>query len=280
MRTTRSLVLIQLIRHALPIAALCCVPVIKWNEWWWHIPRRELLPAVLLIGAYGLSALFVAMFVRKRGFTAAARATAITLSVFAICLFGLLLLRITAPRYVLLPVFLAAVILVPLSAAGARLQRLGWGVSILAAVVAVIFTLRAAAFHEAAQVNVERTYAKSAFYSLQIASRTGLIPEPATRGGGLDLIGDRVLLGTGDGRLYLLDFDEAGGSVAMEELPTRVPSNREEFAAAFGGSSRSPKRAVDWTERGAPRVQTWRFRVADVIAQQRPDGIRMYASHH
>ena len=74
MRTTRSLVLSQLIRHALPILALCCLPVIKWNDWWWHIARRELLPAVLLIGAYGLSALLVAMFVRKHGFTAAARA--------------------------------------------------------------------------------------------------------------------------------------------------------------------------------------------------------------
>jgi hypothetical protein len=89
-----------------------------------------------------------------------------------------------------------------------------------------------------------------------------------------------MLLGTGDGHLYLLNASASEPTVAVEELPQIVPSNREEFAAAFGGSSRSPTRAVDWTEKGPPKVQTWRFRVADVIAQVLGDRTRIYASHH
>lgn len=49
---------------------------------------------------------------------------------------------------------------------------------------------------------------------------------------------------------------------------------------AFGGSSRSPTRSADWTEKGPPRVQTWRFRVADVIAQENGSSVRIFASHH
>ena len=48
----------------------------------------------------------------------------------------------------------------------------------------------------------------------------------------------------------------------------RVPANREEFAAAFHGSATAPRLATGYIEH-TPEVQTWRFRVADVISAGR-----------
>lgn len=113
---------------------------------------------------------------------------------------------------------------------------------------------------------------------LRLVSHTGLVPKPATRGGGLDRLGGQVLLGSGDGMLYLLTT--AGDELKAERLPTHVPLNREEFAAAFGGSAVAPGRSAGYSDAGPPRVQTWRFRVADVIARVDGDSLRIFASHH
>jgi cytochrome c2 len=104
-----------------------------------------------------------------------------------------------------------------------------------------------------------------------------VIAHPATRGGGLDALDDRLLLGTGDGHLYTVRV--AGDDVQAHELQLRVPANREEFAKAFGGSASAPPLGRGWKEQ-APEVQTWRFRVADVIAQVDGDRLRIFASHH
>lgn len=247
---------------------------------WWDIPLRHLLPVALLIGAYALSALLVMFTQNEGGRRTSINAALITLSVFALCLFGFLLLEIEAPRYLLLPTFLAAILFIPLSVNTSAAHRVIWALPVLAVVTALGGLIRSVVLYEPPQQTSERTFVKSAFYSLQVTRHAGLIPMPATRGGGLDKLGDAVLLGTGDGHLYLLHPSASDASLRVEELPQIVPSNREEFAAAFGGSSRSPTRAVDWTEKGEPKVQTWRFRVADVIAQPLGATTRIYASHH
>src|SRR5690606_31805152 len=157
-------------------------------------------------------------------------------------------------------------------------SRASWGVCALAAAAAFGFTVRSVASHDPLRASVQRSYVKTAFYSLEVASHEKLIPVPATRGGGLDRLGDRVLLGTGDGHLYSLDLRSE--KIEVEPLPTIVPSNREEFANAFGGPARSPTRFIEWSEAGPPRVQTWRFRVADVIARPRGERVQLIASHH
>src|SRR5690606_5095999 len=124
------------------------------------------------------------------------------------------------------------------------------------------------------------SYLRTAFYTVQATSYEGFVPAPATRGGGLDRIGDRVLLGTGDGYLYLVDVPADTTEPKVQRLPTRVPHNRDEFAAAFGGSATAPERSADYSEAGPPRVQTWRFRVADVIARPTGGQVHIFASHH
>src|SRR5262249_3336686 len=118
-------------------------------------------------------------------------------------------------------------------------------------------------------------------YPLHATIREGWIPEPATRGGALSSLGDhRVLLGTGDGHLYVIDAPAKPDGFKVHELATVVPANRAEFAKAFGGSSRQPKLSKDWRGLGPPAVQTWRFRVADVMAAIDGDNVRIFASHH
>jgi cytochrome c2 len=270
----------HLLWHALVIVALACLPAIKWNAMWWDIPLRQLLPAALLIGTYAVSALLVMLTQREGGRRAMIHAGLITLSVFALCLFGFLILNIEAPRYLLLPIFFAAILLIPLSVNASAAHRMVWALPVLAILTAFGGIVRSVFLYEPPKQIAQRTYIKSAFYSLQVTQLQGLVPMPATRGGGLDQIGDAVLLGTGDGHLYLLHPSATDASMRVEELPQVVPSNREEFAAAFGGSARSPTKAVDWTEKGEPRVQTWRFRVADVIAQSLGETTRIFASHH
>src|SRR5690606_15439397 len=117
----------------------------------------------------------------------------------------------------------------------------------------------------------------SALYNLRVLSNQGALPAPATRGGGLDKLGDEVLLGVGDGTFYALNV-APDGAVQARKLPLRAPLDREEFASAFGGSARQPKLSAEW--RQSKGIQTWRFRVADVVTQTDGDALRIFASHH
>jgi cytochrome c2 len=266
--------------HGLAIVALVCLPAIKFGEPWWAISRRQWIPASILIGAYLLSAVLVARFVRETGRRAAGQALLTTLGVFALCLFVLLSFRIETPRYLLLPTFVAAAVLIPGAQLGWRTRRVGCLTPFLASLVALLFMVRAVAFQPVGEPKREQWFLKTAFYGLQVTAFERMIPMPATRGGGFARLGSRLLLGTGDGHLYLLDVPRGESSVRAIELPTVVPANREAFAAAFGGSARAPRRAIEWTEQGPPRVQTWRFRVADIAVQERAGRARLYASHH
>src|SRR5688572_14549664 len=113
MRSFSRPLLLQLACHAVTGLLLLCLPVFKWKVPWWDLPRSELLPLVVLLGAYGVSALAVIAFVPADGLRSARRALAITLSIFSVALLLLLLARWNLPRYLLLPVFAAATVVSP-----------------------------------------------------------------------------------------------------------------------------------------------------------------------
>jgi glucose/arabinose dehydrogenase len=256
------------------------LPVYKYAEPWWRLPggqRPALAIACVAFGAACLAALF---FEREQSWLAVRRTLIRSLAILALFLLAVLLLGRDIPRYLLVGLCACAVLVVPWSVspmARSRLAIIAFGV--LAAVFAVggFVQLQAASDQ---QPVTQTSLLKTAFYTLQATSREGWVPTPATRGGGLDRFGDRVLLGTGDGSLYLLDIPHGRDAMKVEALKTRVPNNRDEFAAAFGGSSRAPVRSSGYSEAGAPRVQTWRFRVADVITRTHGDSIQLFASHH
>jgi cytochrome c2 len=268
--------LLQLAWHVLAILIFLFLPVLKWKAPWWEMPRRQLLGVALLIAGYVVAALAVMVFARPGTPRAFSRALGFALGTFALFMLALLLAQINTPRYLLLPVFVAVVALAPLAIAPRAPQLVGIG-ALAVALLAVAGLGRTAFAPPKKRAQVAVSDVKTAFYVLRVRSHEGAVEVPATRGCGLDRLDDRVLLGTGDGSLYTLRV--AGDDLQANRLALRVPANREEFAAAFQGSATSPRLAGGYAEK-APGVQTWRFRVADVIAQVDGDVVRIFASHH
>jgi cytochrome c2 len=277
MRSTRRPLLYQLAWLILVILVLLCLPVIHWRVPWWELPRGEVRAIIVLLVAYGVTALGVMLFARPGLPRAFSRGLALALSVFGLFLLGLLLNRVAAPRYLLLPMFVAVLALAPFAVAPRTWQIAGIGMLSLVLLAVAALDARVVFAQHKAQVKIATTDVKTAFYALRVRSHEGLVAVPATRGGGIDHLGDRILLGTGDGHLYTLRV--AGDDLQAHALAVRVPANREEFAAAFNGSAVAPQIASNFVE-SSPEVQTWRFRVADVIAQVDGDAVHVFASHH
>jgi cytochrome c2 len=268
----------QVAWHILAMVALACLPLLKFQAFWWSLEPHKQLAVLLILGAYATSALAVVLLVKGEGWRAAGSALVITLTIFGLALPVLVLALDDVPRYLLLPVFLAAVVLIPLSVVDPAIVRAGVVVLALGAIGAPALGYREIANPHRGASTTEFVVT-TAFYALRVVDRDGQIPMPATRGGGLAHIGKRVLLGTGDGTLYLVTPGK-GDELTIEALPTRVPANRKEFAEALDGSSRAPTRSVEYSEAGKPRAQTWRFRVTDVITRTSDSEVRIYAAHH
>jgi aldose sugar dehydrogenase len=268
--------------HALAVPILLTLPILKFEVLWWALPRRDLLVFAVLLGGYLVSAVAALVLVRSPGLKAFMGAATITLAVFSVLMVALLLSQDHVSRFLLVTMVAASVVLVPLSVALPARRR-----EMIALCVGALVFASLAAF-KVTRSNSQPTAAtesliKSAFYSVRAVSHTGLIPRPATRGGGLAMVGKDVLLGTGDGHLYVLRLAPDSDVLNVEELPTHVPANREEFAAAFGGSAHAPRRSSEYGLSGLagpPRVQTWRFRIADVITHRHDDRLQIIASHH
>lgn len=261
-------------------SALLLLPVLKNAELWGALPRQAKLALLIALGAFGASCLLSLLMDRGVSWSIAQRALLRSFAILGVFLFAAAAVSITLPRYLLLPLAGLLALIVPLSAS--PVARRGWALGALAVLVGGMAVYALGHIDSIAEVErkTHDAYFSTAFYPLHATIREGWIREPATRGGGLHPLDDRVLLGTGDGHLYVIDVPEDRNGFKVEELPTVVPLNREEFAAAFGGSSRSPKYSRDWKETGPPKVQTWRFRVADVIAAVDGDRVRIFASHH
>lgn len=277
MRPSGRPLLFQLAWHVLAILVFLCLPVVRWKVPWWELPRGEIRAVGLLLLGYVTAALAVMIFARPGTPRAFGRGLALALSLFGSFVLGLVLMRLEAPRYLLLPVFLAIVVLAPFVVAPRTAQLVGIGVLAVVLIGVTALSLQVAPAQQKVKSQIATTTVKTAFYALRVRSHEGAVATPATRGGGLDHLGDRILLGTGDGQLYTLRV--AGDDLRAHPLAVRVPANREEFAAAFNGSAVAPRLASNFVE-NEPEVQTWRFRVADVIAQVDGDTVHIFASHH
>src|ERR1044072_5872793 len=251
MRIPGRPLLFHLAWHVLAILLFLFLPVLKWKAPWWDLPRKELLAVAVLIAGYATAALAVMVFARPGTPRAFSRALALALGSFGLFLLFLLLTRLNVPRNVLLPVFLGVAALAPLVVAPRVAQILGIGVLAIALLGIAVAGGRVAFAPPKKAAKVVASDVKTAFYVLRVRSHEGLVGVPATRGGGLDQLGDRILLGTGDGSLYTLRV--AGDDVQAHRLSLRVPANREEFAAAFKGSANAPRLASAYSE-DAPEV--------------------------
>ena len=256
------------------------LPVLRYSEHWWQLPREQKIGAVFVAITFGAAALLALIFEREQSWQGALRTSVRGLAVLGFSLLAMDLVGKEVPRYLLIPLFIAIAGIIPLAVSPIARSRMPAALLAIVAVGVASYALSHVRGEKVRDQVVKDSYLRSAFYTVQATSREGFVPSPATRGGGLERLGDRVLLSTGDGYLYLLDIPQGNGAPKIEKLATRVPHNRDEFAAAFGGSATAPTRSSEYSEAGPPRVQTWRFRVADVIARQEGDRIRLFASHH
>ncbi|HEY7641812.1 MAG TPA: PQQ-dependent sugar dehydrogenase [Steroidobacteraceae bacterium] len=277
MRLSGRPVLLQLVSHVLTILIFLCLPLLNWKAAWWELPRHEVFAIAVLLVGYLSAALATMVFTRAGTRRAFVGATALAFSIFGLFLLPLLLKHLDAPLYLLIPVLFAITVLAPLAMAPRVAQLAGVAVLAVGLLAVGAYGGRVVFAHSQPTAKVVTSTVETAFYVLRVRSHEGLIAPPATRGGGLDRLADRLLLGTGDGHLYTLRV--AGDDIEARELQIRVPANRDEFARAFNGSATAPVLAYGYREH-EPQVQTWRFRVADVIAQIAGDSVRIFASHH
>lgn len=115
-----------------------------------------------------------------------------------------------------------------------------------------------------ADPSVHRSHVGSALYELEITSYRHVVPEPFTQQGGITQFGQRYALATGDGDVFIFDRPQGTEELQLRQVSPKVPLNSDAFAAAM---------------KDLPVSLNW-FRVADVLAQPTPRGIRLFAVHH
>ena len=273
--------------HLLALVLLATLPRYLMQVPFWSLAGGELNPFIILLAGYALCA--------AGSMVAAARGRQVRLGplllsivgVFGlICLF-FLLKRTQSSRAVLLGVFLGSLVLIPASLHWRRLRSASIGLLALVALGAVIFSVvRPPSRENARQLKPTRetSVIKTAFYNLHDVTYKNYIPEPAVRGGGMAKVGNRILLGTGDGYLYLLDWSGGQDALKVQKLPYRVPLNGDEFAADTTGKPWHKPLASDQKsyigEDAGDEVITWWFRVAGILVQNLGDNVRVYASHY
>jgi cytochrome c2 len=247
----------------------------------WRVPKRQLLPLAVLLAAFGIASL-AAWFLSLGPRRSMERVALATAGVFGLAFLGLAVISKVHPSPALVvTVAVLGMILVP----AFYLLTSRWRAPAAAALGALAMVSFALASVEHTSIErelhapkVEETFIKSSLYTLSETHYRGYVPKPVVRGGGLELIGDHYLLGTGDGSLYLLDLGSDSSALRVKRLPYRVPVNGEQFAEDVGGVYAEP---ANWgAAKKAGIVQTWRFRVGDILTRQVGSKLQVFATHH
>jgi cytochrome c2 len=119
----------------------------------------------------------------------------------------------------------------------------------------------------------------TALYPVELETYDNPVPKSVVRGGAIAVVGDRYLLATGDGRLYVFAWPAGGKLEKPRLLPYRVPFNPDEFTQdshTNWDESYANEEAAD----DIKGVQVWQFRVADVLVKSNANRVRVFASHH
>jgi glucose/arabinose dehydrogenase len=119
----------------------------------------------------------------------------------------------------------------------------------------------------------------TALYTVQLETYANPVPKSFVRGGALAVVGDRYLLATGDGHLYVFGWPAGGKLVKPRLLPNRVPFNPQQFildSHTHWDESIANTSAAD----DMKGVQTWQFRVADVLVKEDGERLQVFVSHH
>ncbi len=277
--------LLLLLWHAAAVACMAMLlPALKFHVPVWVLKPSELSGLEIVLGAYGACALASVGCVLLGVEISAGRLFAGVLGFFSLVFLYLLWVRSDATRLSIIAVFVAALTLIPLAS---RLARLLLPVLIVLIAVAAGTAMWGMKKSDRPAGTVDPQFRTAlihtGFYNLKTEFYEHYIPEPAVRGGGLSRIDDQYLLATGDGFLYVLNWDPKA-ALHVRTLPFRVPLNGDEFAKdTTGGPWRKPNDndALSLAgEDAGTQVIAWWFRVAGLYVQQIGEQVRIFTSHY
>ena len=274
--SARQLVLWYACARALAVV----LPSAKFGAPLWQLPHREVLSALILIGAFVVSAVVPGIALLRGAPLSRAAMVVTTLAVFGVVFFALLFTGDAASKTVMLALFALSLVLLPVSFGPRGLDpRAVYVVATLIVVMLIASYYVAHKPRPQPKATRQESTLHTAFYNLRVSSYAGQIPMPLVRGGGITPLGDEFLLGTGDGHLYVFSLPKGSTALSIRPLSYRVPANGEEFSASVGLPYGEPSATFSDTAPGE-QIQTWRFRVADVLARERGDHFEIFASHH
>lgn len=284
--------------YATSLALLLVLAAWKFGSPLWLVPRNQLLPLGCLAAAFVLSASAAVLRPALRDW-GVRRLVVFTIAVFGLVFLGLIVTKSDFSRAITLTVFASSLVLVPAPflVGDSRLRRSAAIGAMLAVTVAGAFASR---FVE--QVDLQETanvalrplidnllpehssaLIKTEFYNLDVESYARAFPKSAVHGGALAPIGDRYLLLTGDGHLYVFAWEAATGHLSIKTLPQRVPINGDAFSAAAG---RAWADHDDYLPQEAQRVEAghevfnaeW-FRTYGLLVQEVGPNARIFVSY-
>jgi cytochrome c2 len=283
MKDLRPSVGFLIVWHSLVEALLFVVADLRVaGPGFWSDRPEEFLASVSLLGAYlamALVSIVAAAVGRPLRFVTVA---IISASTFGVALFALLLLAPTPPysRALLIVLVALGVVLATASALAQRARSISIGVLAVCAVAAVALDLHGTSGLAKIPAMTDSTNAvATALYPVELDTYDNSVPKSVVRGGAIAVVGDRYLLATGDGRLYVFAWPAGGKLEKPRLLPNRVPFNPDEFTQdshAHWDESYANQDAAD----DIKGVQVWQFRVADVLVKASSDRVRVFASHH
>ena len=169
-----------------------------------------------------------------------------------------------------------AVVGLRLPPSGASVRRYPfWTLPALAAVILALVGIRAlipgpngdaarpVAGAPASEPDIRRSVS-SAYYTFTLTLHTALVPPPDRRraGGSLAPLGDGFLLVTATGEFYRLSWEPGANALRSDRLSLSAPFNRGALFEAAGD------------------VVADRFRITDLLVDDRGDATRVYVAHH
>ena len=281
-------VVLLVLWHLAALAALALwLPELKFKLPFWSLKAAEARPLEMMLGVYALSAVF-SVAIRPRGgpLRIAGLATLIT-AMFGLLFLYFLIGKVDSARIIMGQMLLATLLLVPLGRALPGAWRMAGTLALVGVVVAgMVISLAGTQKQGQVRPHVESSVLRTAFYNVRATSYLDQIPEPAVRGGGLGRFGERFVLVTGDGLVYLFDWlkNGAAGAPRFQTLPFRVPINGAEFARDNGGGPWHKPQEGDAQsvigEDAGSTVIAWWFRVTGVLVQDLGDQMRLFVSHY
>ena len=274
-----------LIWHTLAAGLAAALPYLRFHVAFWHLTPDQFIPLMTLMGAFvACAAISVVSCAISRPFGLMGLLTVIA-AIFGLVFLTFLVRGGDSSRQVMLMVFASASVLIPLAQYLDRLRMPGLAVLALLSAAALALNARPVSFDNRGDAprSVE-SLIQTGFYNVRMISYLDYIPKPAVRGGGIAKIADRFLLATGDGFLYLFDWDGKSGALHTQPLPYRVPANGDEFSMDTTGRPWHTPLGTDTAstagEDAGSTVIAWWFRVTGILVQELDDRVRVFSSHY